>query len=339
MAPQPSVAVFGAAGHTGRFIVQELLRRNVQPIAVVRDLASIETSVPQREVVWRSASVDDNDSLDAAFREAGAVINCAGPFLETADAVVKAALRSGLHYLDVSAEQQSVREVLDTCDSAAREASIAVIPGMGFYGGFADLLATAALGDWTEADTIDILIGLDSWHPTRGTRTTGAKNKAPRVVMSGGHLAPLQIPAAEKDWNFDGLPGHQTVVEVPFSEVILISRHIQTRELHTWLSRNALDDIRNPETPAPQPADATGRSAQRFTVEAVVRRQEKERRAIARGQDIYAFSAALICEAATRLIEGRYTGPGAQPPSVLFNVQDFLSSLSPEHLAFEIVSE
>ena len=46
-------------------------------------------------------------SLDRSLAVAAAVINCAGPFLETADAVSAAALRARIHYLDVTAEQLS----------------------------------------------------------------------------------------------------------------------------------------------------------------------------------------------------------------------------------------
>src|ERR1700758_2538068 len=58
-----------------------------------------------------------------------------------------------------------------------------------------------------------------------------------------------------------------SVVEMPLSEVILIGRHLKTSELHTYLSSNALRDIRDPATPAPTAADATGRSSQRFVVD------------------------------------------------------------------------
>jgi short subunit dehydrogenase-like uncharacterized protein len=98
------------------------------------------------------------DSLDRALDGAHAVINCAGPLLEIADAVAAAAVRTGIHYLDVTAEQPSTRATLDTYDVSARNAGVAVVPAMGFYGGFADLLVTAALGDWNRADTIEIMI-------------------------------------------------------------------------------------------------------------------------------------------------------------------------------------
>lgn len=335
----PAVAVFGAAGHTGRFVVAELLRRGIVPIAIARDAAALAAAnFPGRQVLLRKASVDDVESLDKALDGARAVINCAGPFLETADAVATAAVRAGIHYLDVTAEQSSARATLDTFDIAARQAGIAVVPAMGFYGGFADLLVTAALGDWDHADSIDILIGLDSWHPTRGTRRTGKANTAPRMVVADGRLAPMPLPPAEKDWEFGDPLGRHAVVELPFSEIILIARHVKTAELHTHLSRIALSDIRDPATPAPQAADATGRSPQRFVVEAVVRRGGTSRRITARGRDIYAFTAPLVCEVTARLLEGNFSRAGAQPPGAILDAQEVLSALTPEALTFEITA-
>jgi short subunit dehydrogenase-like uncharacterized protein len=341
---QPAVAVFGAAGHTGRFVVAELLRRGIAPIAIARDPASLaaanfpEHEKPEHKVLLRQASVEDVQSLDRALNGARAVINCAGPFLETADAVASAALRAGIHYLDVTAEQPSARATLEKYDVPAREAGIAVIPSMSFYGGFADLLVTAALGDWDHADAIDVMIGLDSWHPTRGTRITGEKNTGQRMVVAEGRLVPVSSPRSEKDWEFGGPLGRQAMIEVPFSEIVLIARHVKTAELHTWLSRVALDDIHNSATPAPKPADETGHSSQRFVVDVVATRDSNERRIRAQGRDIYAFSATLVCEVAERLLEGKFNSAGAQPPGAILNAQEVLSALTPDHLAFEITA-
>jgi NAD(P)-dependent dehydrogenase (short-subunit alcohol dehydrogenase family) len=339
---QPEIAVFGAAGHTGHFVVQELLRRGIAPIAIARNVASLASKYfpgheePTQQVLRRQAYVGDNESLDRALDGATAVINCAGPFLETADAVANAALRARIHYLDVTAEQASARSMLESYDVPARQAGIALIPSMSFYGGFADLLATTVLGDWDHADAIDIMIGLDSWHPTRGTRITGERNTGQRLVVAGGWFVPVSSPRSEKDWEFVDPLGSQAMVEVPFSEIVLIARHLKIANLHTWLSRNALEDIHNSETPAPKPADESGRSSQRFIVDVVATRDGGARRIIARGRDIYAFSATLVCEAAERLLKGSFSGPGAQPPGAILNSQEVLSALTPDHITFEV---
>jgi hypothetical protein len=73
---------------------------------------------------------------------------------------------------------------------------------MGFYGALGDLLATAAMGDWASADEIRIRIALDSWRPTLGTRLTGQRNTATRLVVTSGKLAPLGDPPATSSWTF-----------------------------------------------------------------------------------------------------------------------------------------
>jgi hypothetical protein len=46
------------------------------------------------------------------------------------------------------------RFVVSEYADRAREGGIVIIPAMAFYGGLGDLLATAAMGDWTIADEI-----------------------------------------------------------------------------------------------------------------------------------------------------------------------------------------
>jgi short subunit dehydrogenase-like uncharacterized protein len=335
-----AVAVFGATGHTGRFVVSELIRRGLTPIAVARDGAKLaELGFAARGIAVREASIEDQASLDRAFGGAAAIVNCAGPFLETANAVASAALRVGAHYLDVTAEQGSTLTTYETFDEPARDAGVVVIPAMGFYGGFADLLVTVAMGDWSFADDIRIGIALDRWHPTQGTRITGQKNTARRMVVAGGRLEPLPQPAAEMDWDFPEPFAQQKVIELPFSEIAVIARHTRTSELHTYLSQTALRDIRDPATPPPVPADPSGRSAQTFMVEAFVRRGDQTRHIVARGQDIYAFSAPLVCEAVQRILGGEVRESGSQAPGTVFEARGFLNALAPQHLTFEVASE
>ncbi|WP_343517794.1 saccharopine dehydrogenase NADP-binding domain-containing protein [Sphingomonas sp.] len=331
------VAVYGAGGHTGRFVVSELLRRGIRPIAIGRDQARLAAAgFLNRGVELRLASIEDARSLDRAFAGAAVVINCAGPFLDTADAVAAAAMRSGMHYLDVTAEQASAKATLERFDEPARRAGVLVIPAMGFYGGLSDLLVTAAMGEWTAADEINLGLALDSWHPTSGTRLTGARNTVPRLVVLNGKLAPLPQPPLSRIWQFPAPFGPQEVAETPFSETVLIAHHLRTSELRTFLTATALRDIRDPATPPPRPVDAYGRSAQRFLVEAVIRSGGRERRALASGRDIYAISAPLVCEAAKHLLDGSATGAGARAPGAAFHAMPFLKALAPEPLSIEI---
>jgi short subunit dehydrogenase-like uncharacterized protein len=338
-----TIAVFGASGHTGRFVVAELLRRGFAPLAIGRDSTKMTVSgFKQSGVAIRTASIDDSASLDRSLAGAAAVINCAGPFLDTADAVAAAALRARIHYLDVAAEQGSALAIFDRFGDAATEAGVAVIPAMGFYGGFADLLATAVMGNWNspgeiaEIDEIRLGIALDSWRPTQGTRITGQRNTARRLVIEDGKFVPLAQPAPQTFWDFPEPFGRQDVSEVPFSEVPLIARHVRVARLRTYLNNAPLRDLRDATTPPPAAVDESGRSAQTFLVDVVVRKGSEVRRAIAQGRDIYAFTAPLVVEAVERILDGRVRGRGALAPGETFDATDFLRTLAADHLAFNL---
>ena len=325
--------VYGAYGHTGRFVVAELLRQGFTPILSGRDagrLGLLAGQFPGLEA--RTATVDDDRSLAAAVPGAGLVVNCAGPFLDTAVPVAAAAVRAGAHYLDVAAEQPAVRQVYRAHQELDWGTEVAVIPAMAFYGGLADLLATAAAAGWDTIDEITVAVGLDRWWPTEGTRITGRRNTATRLVVDGGRLVPAPSPAPVRDWEFPWPLGRQTVTGVPFSEIITMARHLPASKIGSYLSAAALQDVRDPATQAPQAVDGAGRSAQQFAVDVVVRRGEEERRISAAGRDIYAVTAPLVAEAARRLIDGRAKALGAAAPGQAFDAANFLAALSQDYL-------
>jgi short subunit dehydrogenase-like uncharacterized protein len=328
--PNRTVAVFGATGHTGRFVVSELRRRGFTPILSGRDAAKLNALAdahPGSDA--RVATIDDPASLDRTISGAAAVINCAGPFIDTAAPLIEAAIRGRIHYLDVTAEQRAVLGAFERFADTARDAGVVIAPAMAFYGGLSDLLATVAMGDWPDAHEIRIAVALDSWNPTRGTRLTGKRNTGRRFVYSDNKLEFLADPAPRLAWNFPAPFGAQDVVGLGFSEIIIISRHLRAPEIHAFMNLAPITDLRNPDTPEPVAADESGRSSQTFLVEVVARRGSEERRATARGRDIYAITAPIVVEAAERILDGRFKAPGVVAAGEAFGAQDFLRSLRP----------
>lgn len=334
-----TVAVYGAAGHTGRFVVDELKRRGLGVVRVGRDAARLTESAADDDTLWRVASVDEAGQLDAALRGTDAVINCAGPFMDTALPIVDAALRAGIPYLDVTAEQPALASIVEQRDARARAAGVTLIPAAAFYGGLADLLATAAADATQPIDRVDVAVGLDSWQPTRGTRVTGERNRATRVIQQGGRLIPLPQPVQEATWHFAAPFGDQAVVMLPFTEVLALSRHLRIDTIGSWFVLSALRELRDPNTPPPKPSDELGRSAQQFAMEVVVAQNGVARRATATGRDIYAVSAPIVVEAAERLLSGRSAAKGGVASlGEIFDARDFLGALRTMEIAYDTVS-
>ncbi len=322
------VAVVGATGHTGGFVLDELQRRGMRAILIGRDqhkLAIVSSAHHGEEV--RVARLDDSVSLDKALEDASAVINCAGPFLDTALPVVDAALRAKIPYLDLTAEQAAV-QLLESRDATARQAQVVIIPAAAFYGGLADLLVTSAVHGLQNVDEIVVAVALDSWHPTQGTRLTGQRNTAPRLVVRDGCLKPVRDPRPKRSWVFPAPFGKQEVTMLPFSETITIARHFNATSIESWINLTALRDVADPATPSPQPTDAGGRSAQKFVMDILIRAGQRCWRATADGHDIYAVSAPIIVQTLQRILYGEAAGiSGVRSLGEMFDTHAFLENL------------
>lgn len=334
-----TVTVVGAAGHTGRFVVAELLERGCTPVRAVRTLDSRDA--PGLDT--RVADARDSAALDRALAGADAVINCAGPFAETAGPVVEAALRAGIPYVDVAAEIEANLDTFSRYGERARAEGAVVVPAMAFFGGLADLLATAAMGEWSRADEAHVAYGLDSWHPTRGTRAAGAvshrRREGRRVRYSGGRLEYRDDRPTAATWTFPEPLGERAVVaEFSMADIVTLPSHLDIPEVRSYMSAEGAADISSPDTPPPAPADERGRSAQSFLVDVVVRKGSDARRAVARGRDIYAVTAPLAVEAVHRILAGKTATTGVASAGAVFDAPGFLAALSP-HLAVEITRE
>lgn len=330
-----TVVVYGATGHTGRFIVAELIERGFAPILSGRDAARLEVLAKEWDgVAVRAATVDDPESLDRALAGADAVINSAGPFAVTAGPLVEAALRAGIPYLDVAAEIEANAGTFADYADAAREAGVPVVPAMAFFGGLGDLLVTAAMGDWTSADEAHIAYGLTSWHPTQGTRTAGAvshqRRAGQRVRFRGGELQYHEDKPVQQDWEFPEPLGKRAVIaEFTMADVVTVPSHLAIPEVRNYMAVEAARDLAGEDTPAPVAVDDQGRSDQTFVVDVVVRAGDAERRITARGQDIYAITAPLVVEATHRILTNQTHVTGVTSAGKIFDAKDFLESLSP----------
>lgn len=324
-----TIAVYGAGGHTGKFVVRELQRRSCTVASIGRNPASSNgTGTAPRD--WRVASCDQPDLLDEALRGCSAVINCAGPFLDTAPALIEAALRARIHYFDVAAEQRSVRQSLATYREEARERGVVVLPAMAFYGGLGDLLAADASRRIGSVDSIEIGVALDYWHPTSGTRQTGERNTARRLIVAEGRLVPLPQAPQPRAWTFPEPFGTQEMAMVPLSEIVLIHRHLAARTVSSYLNLVPLRDLGDPSSPPPSASDASGRSSQRFVMDVRASSGEVQCRTTASGFDIYAVTAPIVAEACLRVLNDPPDRGGTYAPAELFEPEEFLAALAPD---------
>ena len=335
---QSNIAVYGAYGHTGKFIVSRLYEQGYRPILCGRDeekLFSLRQEYPDLKI--KVADINHPKTLDDAFSESKIIANCAGPFLDTAEPIIQSALRLGKHYIDLSAEQKAVLDIIEQFSERAKLAEIVLIPAAAFYGGLGDLLSTALTQDWNQIDEISIYIGLDSWHPTKGTRLTGERNHHnTRFTFAGNRLQPLQESHPLK-WDFPHPIGTKEITALPLSEIITISHHLNVNTINTYLSQNSLDDIRNPETPEPKPSDKKNRSSQHFCMHVAAVKGNEKRTLMAQGKDIYAVTAPLVVQAIKRILSGELKKLGVTTLGEAFDSTDFLKAMDTDDITLSCI--
>jgi short subunit dehydrogenase-like uncharacterized protein len=144
------------------------------------------------------------------------VLNCAGPFSQTAAPLAQACLDTGTHYLDITGEI-GIFTRLNGMDAAATDAGVTLMPGVGFDVVPTDCLAAHLHEQLPSAQTLSL--GFDavgSFSP--GTLKTAIEGLAQGcVVRREGHLK--QVPAAWKTRDVDFGRGTKKATTVPWGDV------------------------------------------------------------------------------------------------------------------------
>jgi len=136
------VILLGATGFTGRQAVRALVHRagsrplrwavagrNAEKLSeLVAEL--VPKGTPQPGVVL--ADTGDPDSLQALAAQGDVLLNLAGPYAPTGEAVVLACIANGTHYLDLTGETFWVRQLVERHHAAAQRAKVKIIPCAGF---------------------------------------------------------------------------------------------------------------------------------------------------------------------------------------------------------------
>ena len=253
------IAVVGATGYTGGLVVEELVGRGTEVVAIGRNPAKLDVLPAQAE--RQVADISDRVALAAALDGCRAVINCVGSFLDLGEAVVDAAVAAGVPYVDTTGEFPFLRRVFDVHDAPARKAGVAVVPGMAFYSAPADLasaLATRALG--RPPDSVEIGYRLVGARPSKGTlRTNLRRIGQPCPVWEDGRLVSRRIGEDPKMYPLPRAlrPGHRR----PLARRRSPQRPPpHGRPVGGRLSRHAEGGGRRLPQPAPHRSAAAGRA-------------------------------------------------------------------------------
>lgn len=189
------VIVFGATGFTGRQAVLGMAHRaasqTLRWAVAGRDPEKLQSVVGQLVPLAAEppgtlvADANDIESLQRMAAQAKVLLNLAGPYAVTGEAVVHACVANGTHYLDLAGETFWVQQMIARHHRAAQEMQVKVIPSCGYEAlpfDVATLWVAQQLHDRTgeACREVKIVVGFD------GRRITSIRD-----AVSGGTVASL----------------------------------------------------------------------------------------------------------------------------------------------------
>ncbi|MBP6002298.1 MAG: saccharopine dehydrogenase NADP-binding domain-containing protein [Pyrinomonadaceae bacterium] len=208
--------IYGANGYTGELITRFAAERGLKPIIAGRNEAKIAEFAAKHGFEYRVFSLDDTAKLDAALQEVDMVLHCAGPFSITSLPMVKACIRNGKHYTDITGEI-SVFETCAAMGKKAEDAGVMVMPGVGFDVVPSDCLARHLKNRLPTATHLSLAfygMGRIS-HGTQATMTMNVGKGG--AIRKDGKITP--VPAAWKTREIDFGETTKTGVTIPWGDV------------------------------------------------------------------------------------------------------------------------
>ncbi|MFE3442208.1 saccharopine dehydrogenase NADP-binding domain-containing protein [Nocardia sp. NPDC059180] len=337
-----TIAVYGATGHTGGYLLAELRRRELTPVLVGRDADRLRTAATAADLAdadIRVASLDDHDALVAAFRDADVVISSLPAYVDHGEAVLSAAIDADAHYTDLSGEQLFVRRVFEDYSARAEAAGITLVPAVTDSNLPGDLLGHLTSRRVDGAAEITI-----SHHSRSGG--DGSRGSAETVLASVDWFREGGWHYADSGWQ----TGRPPVAELrypteqprpaskfPLTPVLTIPRHsavssvtgLLPTEFHEGLKKLTADVV------AALPATPDPASDLHYDLVVDAEGSGKSVRGVLSGLDSYRDSALMAVEAAVRLAENT-TKPGALAAAEAFDATDFLDALAPHGITWRI---
>lgn len=354
MKDSPAIVVLGATGYAGKLVAVELQRQGHAMVIAGRNDEKVARLAAELNGAAAPCVVDVRDpaSLAAVLTPGVAVINCAGPFTELGDPVVRACIEAGAHYLDTTGEQGFIRSVQTRHHEAALAAGVSVVPAMAFEYALGDCaVAVAGAGMAVPLRSVDVIYAWRGPVTSRGTRRTSVRMAGRRgVVLERGALVRKAIGGERRTVSLSSGEMVHAIL-FPSGEVVTAPTHIDAESIKGWIvigSRTArVAPVLAPLLPVlvpllrplieaivkrrPDPEEAD-RDASWFTIRVELHGRTGVRRAVElRGRDPYALTAAIAVAGAVRVLEAG-APRGVIAPARLVDPRTFLLSLAPYRL-------
>ncbi len=332
--------LYGANGYTGKIILAYAEQYGLTPVIAGRSVDKLKPLAEQFKVDYVAFDLSNHQNIVQQLNGFTLVLNCAGPFSQTAKPLVKACLEAGVHYLDITGEI-AVFEWIKSQHPQAVQSNICLVPGVGFDVVPTDCVAGFLHQKMPDATHLTLALCPVGGGFSHGTASTMVENLgSDGAVRADGKIK--AVPTGHKGQAFTfgdlttftmtipwgdistaytttGIPNIEVFARVPKSSFYVM----KCQFAFNWLLRqsfvkkmlqNQLDKkVTGPDTDA----RANGQSR----VLGIVRNKKgEELNALLVGPEGYDFTAHAALLAVKRMENSNFNG-GYYTPALLFGVE------------------
>lgn len=149
------ILIYGAYGFVGKEISKLAKEKGLNPILGGRNEEKTKQIASKLNLEYVVFSVDDQEALDRHIQDVDVIMNCAGPYIETYQAVVEACIKHGTHYLDLTGEIPVYQGVYELSKKSTNSTAM-LLPGIGFDVAPTDCLALYLKENFPEGNNLTL---------------------------------------------------------------------------------------------------------------------------------------------------------------------------------------
>lgn len=306
--------IYGATGYTGRMAAEHATAAGTPIVLAGRSEESLSRLAAELGIEYRVFGLSDTAAVDNGLAEISVLLNCAGPFLRTAEALMRASLRNGVHYLDTAAELDSYR-LAEDLDDEAKAAGIMLMPGGGGSVAMLGSLAGHAVGKVRDPRKIRIALHV-AGGLSRGSAISAIENVTTQTLARiDGKLVGASAEGIRK---FDFGKGAVDCFPATLPDLITIWRSTGVPNVETFVHVTGDGFPQGDLSLLPDGPSEEERLANRYQAAVEVTDAEGQlTRSLLDTVNGYTFTAMAAAEAGRRVLAGE-ARPGFQTPALLF---------------------
>lgn len=306
--------IYGATGYTGRMAAQHAAAAGTPLILAGRNEAALASLAASLGVEYRVFSLDDQAAIERSLHGVAVLLNCAGPFAGTADILMRAGIRHGVHYLDVAAELDGYR-LAEALDAEATAAGVMLLPGSGGSVAMLGCLAGHTVARASDPASIRVAMHVTGGLSRGSAVSAMASVTAETLARTNGALV-AQAPGTIRQLDFGNGPVDCFQVTLP--DLVTIWRATGVPGIEAYVHVTGEGFPKGDLSALPDGPDEQERLANRYQAVAEVTSADGAVvRSVLDTVNGYTFTATAAAEAGRRVLAGEHR-PGFQTPAILF---------------------